>query len=141
MSYSHHDTHMLPSSSKKRKTPDSGLDEYGTSTSERLSSEEELLIQLTEKEDLPWKEVASRFNGVTGRQMKVPALQMRKKRLLERLRSWSDVEVLPTKYAPRWSPDARLTWHKGTSADFGLGGLRAPEVGCYRARNAPAWGY
>jgi len=58
-----------------------------------MSSEEKVLIQLTEKENLPWKEVAIRFKEQTGKTMKVPALQMRKKRLVERLRVWTRSEV------------------------------------------------
>lgn len=58
-----------------------------------MSSEEKVLIQLTEKENLPWKEVAIRFKEQTGKTIKVPALQMRKKRLVERLRVWTRSEV------------------------------------------------
>jgi hypothetical protein len=105
-SYSHHhqESHMLPSSvSRKRKTPDSGLDhEYSSDKS--LTGEEQLLLRLTDQEQLPWKDVMARFNEETGRSMKVPALQMRKKRLLERLRVWNDTEVVKLHSSTRCYP-------------------------------------
>jgi hypothetical protein len=105
-SYSHHqqDSHMLPSSgSKKRKSPDSGLDhEYSNDKS--MTSEEQLLLRLTDQLQLPWKDVMARFNEETGRSMKVPALQMRKKRLLERLRVWNDTEVVKLHSSTRCYP-------------------------------------
>lgn len=58
-----------------------------------MTTEEQILMQLTEHEHLPWKEVAVRFKEQTGKSMKVPALQMRKKRLVERLRVWTPSEV------------------------------------------------
>ncbi|TVY90915.1 hypothetical protein LAWI1_G008029 [Lachnellula willkommii] len=85
------------SGERKRKSPEAGFeDEY--LTSDDLNYEEHLLLQLTEQDQLPWKEVAVRFNEKTGKQMKVPALQMRKKRLVERLReraliiAWEEYE-------------------------------------------------
>jgi hypothetical protein len=59
-----------------------------------MNFEEQVLMQLTEKENLQWKEVAKRFQEQTGKAMKVPALQMRKKRLIERLRVWTPSEVM-----------------------------------------------
>ena len=58
-----------------------------------MTTEERILMQLTEQQHLPWKEVAIRFKEQTGKSMKVPALQMRKKRLIERLRVWTPSEV------------------------------------------------
>jgi hypothetical protein len=58
-----------------------------------MTTEEQILMQLTEQQNLPWKEVAARFKEQTGKAMKVPALQMRKKRLVERLRVWTPSEV------------------------------------------------
>ena len=58
-----------------------------------MTTEEQILMQLTEQQNLPWKEVAIRFKEQTGKATKVPALQMRKKRLVERLRVWTPSEV------------------------------------------------
>ncbi|TVY28293.1 hypothetical protein LHYA1_G003702 [Lachnellula hyalina] len=73
------------SGERKRKSPEAGFEDEFLS-SDDLTYEEHLLLQLTEQDQLPWKEVAVRFNEKTDKQMKVPALQMRKKRLIERLR-------------------------------------------------------
>jgi hypothetical protein len=106
MPFSHHqhENHMLSSSdSKKRKTPDSGLEQHASGIV-YMSEEEQLLLRLTEQEQLPWKDVMSRFNEETGRSMKVPALQMRKKRLLERIRVWNDTEVVKLHSSTRCYP-------------------------------------
>lgn len=66
-----------------------------------MTTEEQILIRLSHYQSLPWKEVATRFKEQTGKAMKVPALQMRKKRLIERLRVWTPSEVdYPTTYFP-----------------------------------------
>ncbi|KAF4633216.1 hypothetical protein G7Y89_g4898 [Cudoniella acicularis] len=111
----------ISSGSKKRKTPDSSLESEVTLSGE-VSFEEQLLLQLTDQDQLPWKEVMSRFNERTGKNMKVPALQMRKKRLIERLReraldiAWEDYErsrweqiskdMLKHGCAERWTKEA-----------------------------------
>jgi hypothetical protein len=58
-----------------------------------LSDEDVLLIRLKDEENLTWKEVASRFQSETGRAYQVPALQMRLKRLKERMKVWSECDV------------------------------------------------
>ena len=78
---------------RKRKTPPRSDSEGEIVISGEISREDQILIQLSDKESLQWKEVAQRFNELTGKNMKVPALQMRKKRLRERLRVWTDIEV------------------------------------------------
>lgn len=55
--------------------------------------EEEILLHQFREEGCSWKETANRLNKETGHQLKVPALQMRLKRLYERLREWSEVDV------------------------------------------------
>lgn len=71
----HHQDHInaLPSSgSRKRKTPDYALDPDILAAVD-LTTEESLLLKLTEKDQLPWKEVASAFNEKLNKDMKVPA--------------------------------------------------------------------
>lgn len=77
---------------RKRKTPPVQLDGDLIYSGE-ISHEEQVLMHLSELDGVPWKEIAKRFNEATGKNMKVPALQMRKKRLCERLRIWTDCEV------------------------------------------------
>lgn len=133
------------SGERKRKSPEAGFeDEY--LASDDLTYEEHLLLQLTEQDQLPWKEVAVRFNEKTRKQMKVPALQMRKKRLVERLRVWTDNEVPERHYSARCSPPTGM--HRsyanasaGASSDYRLGGVREVEVGHNRPGNAQTWMY
>ncbi|KAH8596759.1 hypothetical protein B0O99DRAFT_593550 [Bisporella sp. PMI_857] len=57
-----------------------------------MTHEEQVLMYYSETEKLPWKEVAVKFKEKTGKDMRVPALQMRKKRLIERLRVWTPTD-------------------------------------------------
>lgn len=81
----------LPSRRKRKPLKDAGDGEIRYSG--EMNEEERVLIQLTVEENLPWKEVAVKYKEHTGKIMKVPALQMRKKRLIERLRVWTPAEV------------------------------------------------
>ena len=81
----------LPSRRKRKPLRDGGDGEIVLSGD--MTTEEQILMQLTEQQHLPWKDVALRFKEQTGKSMKVPALQMRKKRLIERLRVWTPSEV------------------------------------------------
>lgn len=67
--------------------------ESTTSTQLELSEEDKLLLRLKEEESMPWKDIAARFQGDLGKQYQIPALQMRLKRLRERMRVWSDADV------------------------------------------------
>ncbi len=58
-----------------------------------LNEEEQLLLRLKEEENLPWKDIAVRFQTDLGKMYQVPALQMRLKRLRERMRAWSETDV------------------------------------------------
>ena len=58
-----------------------------------LSDEERLLLRLKDEVNLPWKDIALRFQLELGKNHQVPALQMRYKRLRERLRAWTEADV------------------------------------------------
>lgn len=58
-----------------------------------LNEEEQLLLKLKEEENLPWKDIAVRFQRDLGKSYQVPALQMRFKRLRERMRTWTETDV------------------------------------------------
>ena len=58
-----------------------------------LNEEEQLLLKLKEEENLPWKDIATRFQTELGKSYQVPALQMRFKRLRERMRTWTETDV------------------------------------------------
>ena len=58
-----------------------------------LNEEEQLLLKLKDQDNLPWKDIAVRFQTDLGKSYQVPALQMRFKRLRERMRQWTDTDV------------------------------------------------
>lgn len=60
-----------------------------------LSEDERLLIKLKQEQNMPWKDISREFEERLGRPYQVPALQMRYKRLKERLRLWTDQDVRP----------------------------------------------
>lgn len=67
-----------------------------SASSIQLQDEERLLIHLKEEKSLTWKEIAQRFQSDLGISYQIPALQMRYKRLKEKIRVWSksDLEAL-----------------------------------------------
>lgn len=86
----------------KRAREDEDYSEYGHKKRKRaqsqsgpveLNEEEQLLLKLKEEENLPWKDIAVRFQSDLGKAYQVPALQMRFKRLRERMRTWTDVDI------------------------------------------------
>ena len=64
-----------------------------------LSVEDALLLRLRDVELLSWKMIAAQFKAELGRTYQVPALQMRLKRLRERLRPWVEVDVTALRLA------------------------------------------
>jgi hypothetical protein len=90
------------SSSKKRQRDDEVSNADASPPAKRriksmptpdLTEEERLLLHLKDDENLPWRDIASRFQTDLGKVHQVPALQMRYKRLREKLRVWSEVDV------------------------------------------------
>ena len=73
---------------KRRKRSDSN-----TSVQFELSEEDKLLLQLKEEESMPWKDIAARFQSDLGKTYQIPALQMRLKRLRERMRVWTETDL------------------------------------------------
>ncbi|KAH6639321.1 hypothetical protein C7974DRAFT_388249 [Boeremia exigua] len=74
--------------SKRRRRSESAM-----STQLELTEEDRLLLKLKEEEAMPWKDIAARFQGDLGKQYQIPALQMRLKRLRERMRVWGEADV------------------------------------------------
>jgi hypothetical protein len=58
-----------------------------------ISEEDSFLLRLKDEENLTWREIASRFQSDLSKTYQIPALQMRLKRLRERMRTWTDVDV------------------------------------------------
>ncbi|KAL1643162.1 hypothetical protein SLS61_009362 [Didymella pomorum] len=67
--------------------------ESATSTQLELTEEDKLLLKLKEEDSMPWKDIAMRFQSDLGKQYQIPALQMRLKRLRERMRIWGEADV------------------------------------------------
>ncbi|KAL3425403.1 hypothetical protein PVAG01_02194 [Phlyctema vagabunda] len=90
-----------PQRQQKRKTPSQGPggDESDGDSSGGDSDENLLLVQLRDKEKLPWKQVQDQFNKRTGQDKKIPCLEMRLKRHRERSRRWTDVDERALKSA------------------------------------------
>jgi hypothetical protein len=63
------------------------------STQFELSEEDRLLLRLKEEEKMPWKDIAARFQTDLNKSYQIPALQMRIKRLKERMRGWTETDV------------------------------------------------
>lgn len=58
----------------------------------QLDEENQYIVQLREKEGLPWKEIGRRFSQTFGRTYQTPALQMRYGRLKNRQRPWTEAD-------------------------------------------------
>jgi len=89
MSFHQQQLKILPARRKRKSSTKDSLDGEVVISTE-MTGEEQILYQLAVEDKLPpWKEVAIKYKEQTGRLMNVPALQMKKKRLVERLRVWT----------------------------------------------------
>lgn len=85
---SREDDDELSDQGKRRKRSDSN-----STTTLELTDEDRLLLQLKDEESMPWKDIAARFQSDMGKTYQIPALQMRLKRLRERLRVWTEADL------------------------------------------------
>lgn len=85
-----------PPRGKKRKSPSRDSREKAIVLAEEKTLEEEVLLDLSYKQRLPWKQVQKKFmeKFPNGKEVAVSTLQMRKKRLIDRLRIWTDEDVI-----------------------------------------------
>lgn len=67
--------------------------ESNSSQQPELNEEDKLLLQLREDGATPWKDIAARFQSELGKTYQIPALQMRLKRLREKMRVWTEADV------------------------------------------------
>ncbi|KAF8540597.1 hypothetical protein BDD12DRAFT_734361 [Trichophaea hybrida] len=58
-----------------------------------MTEDDNLLLKLKDEEGLPWKAIASRFRDMNRGEFRVPTLQMRYKRLKEKLRVWDAEDI------------------------------------------------
>lgn len=85
-----------------------------------LSDEEQLLVQLKQDQNLPWKEIAKEFEDRFGRPFQVPALQMRYKRLRERMRPWTNEDIAALMAAHEYWASNKFEIIANKMADFGI---------------------
>lgn len=86
------DTTPTGSSTKRRKRTASVI-------STELNDDDRFLVHLKEEENLPWKDIATRFLSDKNKTLQVAALQMRYKRLREKFRTWEDQDMNALKLA------------------------------------------
>ncbi|KAI9698267.1 MAG: hypothetical protein M1820_007537 [Bogoriella megaspora] len=84
-----------------------------------LNEEDQLLMRLKEEENLPWKDIAARFQSDLGKSYQVPALQMRFKRLRERIRPWTDVDINALRMAHEYWEKNKFDIISAKMLDFG----------------------
>ncbi|KAI9773084.1 MAG: hypothetical protein M1840_008205 [Geoglossum simile] len=97
-----------------------------------LTEEERLLLRFKDDENLPWKDIALKFQTEIGRSFQVPALQMRYKRLREKLRIWSEFDIDALEKAREYWE--RCKWEiiaTKMHTDFGVA-EKWPAKSCYR---------
>ncbi|KAI9838883.1 MAG: hypothetical protein M1819_004091 [Sarea resinae] len=88
-------------------------------SSVELSEEEKLLLKLKDEEFLPWKDIALRFQVELGKVFQVPALQMRYKRLRERLRTWTEIDIRALQQAHEYWEKFKFDIIGAKMLDFG----------------------
>ncbi|KAF2848493.1 hypothetical protein T440DRAFT_166712 [Plenodomus tracheiphilus IPT5] len=104
----------VPDESKRRKRSDST-----TSAQFELSEEDKLLLQLKEEESMPWKDIAARFQSDLGKTYQIPALQMRLKRLRERMRVWTETDVKALRMAHEYWAQSKFDIIAHKMVEFG----------------------
>ncbi|KAF3935245.1 hypothetical protein ABW19_dt0202367 [Dactylella cylindrospora] len=65
-----------------------------------LSDDDKYLMKLKDEDQLPWKEIVNRFKEEGRGNHRVPALQMRLKRIKERIRQWTPEDVIGHQFLP-----------------------------------------
>ncbi|KAF7188578.1 hypothetical protein HII31_10240 [Pseudocercospora fuligena] len=104
----------VPGSAGKRRKRTSSV------ASADLSEDDRFLVQLKEDENLPWKDIATRFQTEKGKNFQVAALQMRYKRLREKFRIWEDQDVQALKLAHEYWEKYKWEIISAKMLDFGI---------------------
>jgi len=103
-----------PEASKRRKRSES------TATlSMDLGEEDRLLVQLKDEENMPWKDIAAKFQSELGKTYQIPALQMRLKRLRERMRVWSEADLRALRLAHEYWVQSKFDIISQKMAEYG----------------------
>ncbi|KAF2669331.1 hypothetical protein BT63DRAFT_425068 [Microthyrium microscopicum] len=107
------DTDISPASKRKRSVTPS------PTTGSELNMEDELLLRLKDDEKLTWKDIQDRFKSDMNKYFHIPALQMRLKRLRERMRTWTDVDVSALRLAHDYWVSQKFEIIANKMASFG----------------------
>ncbi|KAB8360598.1 hypothetical protein FH972_024336 [Carpinus fangiana] len=105
-----------------------------STTSIQLQDEDRLLLHLKEEESLSWKDIAYRFQTDAGATYQIPALQMRYKRLKEKMRVWSDSDLEALRQAREYWEVKKWDIISNKMADFGASEKFSAEA-CKRKMN------
>ncbi|KAF2434761.1 hypothetical protein EJ08DRAFT_581297 [Tothia fuscella] len=84
-----------------------------------MNEEDQFLLRLKDDEGLTWKEIATRFQDEMGKSFQVPALQMRLKRLRERMRVWNEVDIHALRLAHEYWMNAKFDIIASKMNDYG----------------------
>ncbi|KAL9082052.1 MAG: hypothetical protein Q9159_006764 [Coniocarpon cinnabarinum] len=101
---------------KKRRLTQSSMD---TPAPTPLKDEDKLLLQLKDEEQLPWKVIVNRFQQETGKMHAIAALQMRYKRLKDRLQVWTDPDIEALKQAHEYWESRKFDIISAKMLEFG----------------------
>ena len=96
-----------------------------------LDAEEAFLLKLKDEENLPWKDISARFLTDLGKKYQILALQMRYKRVMERLRTWTKVDVMSLELAYDYWEKHKFDIISAKMLDFGSS-ERWPAKSCAR---------
>jgi len=100
--------------SKKQK-----ISESSPMTNVEISDEDSFLLKLKDEDRLSWKDIASRFQSDLSKTVQIPALQMRLKRLRERIKVWTDVDVQALRMAHDYYASNKFEIIAAKMADYG----------------------
>ncbi|KAF1809341.1 hypothetical protein P152DRAFT_476475 [Eremomyces bilateralis CBS 781.70] len=84
-----------------------------------MTEEDRLLVKLKDEDGLAWKDIAARFHSEFGKLYQVPALQMRLKRLREKMRLWTDVDLHALRMAYEYWERNKFEIISAKMAEFG----------------------
>jgi len=108
------DDDHLESPNKKRK-----LSESTSPVGVEISDDDSFLLRLKDDEGLSWKDIATRFQTDLGKAVQIPALQMRLKRLRERIRIWTDLDIQALRMAYEYYLTNKFNIIASKMAEFG----------------------
>lgn len=93
-----------------------------------LRSEDKLLLTLKDEQSLPWRDIATRFQTELGKVYQIPALQMRYKRLKERLQVWTESDVQALKQANEYWETRKFEILANKMIEFGASEKFSPRA-------------